>query len=481
MLLHRTKIKISPDRSRVIIRPFFPYHKKENTKVIARVMSLTEKEVTQELHNVLRHFSDRHFDTEAIILSHYREIEQYMLTDIKPSKERQLLIGAYFTSEFSLESAALFNPSIVPHPDQDHVPSGSLRFIMSLRAIGEGHISSVTFRDGIIHKDNSITMEKACQFVTTPEPLIDTEHSKKRLKDKLLEMEIENKFTEKVSSYLPKMYTASDLKKAVRKVYEEDPRLTRKNNQARDTMKMLVQSDYQIEFYDDLPLSARVIFPNSPSERKGIEDARFVLFTSEAGEKTYYAMYTAWSGQQTLPQLLETKDFLHFKMFTLHGDSINDKGMALFPEKIDGKYASLARQDGENMYLIYSDDIRFWREHIPLLKPSYPWEMVKVGNCGSPILIDDGWLVITHGVGPMRRYCLGAVLLDKKDPTKVIGRLKHPLLEPNENEREGYVPNVVYSCGCMAFNGKIILPYAMSDYASRIAIVDINKMLSKMQ
>ncbi|MFC1585078.1 glycoside hydrolase family 130 protein [Fibrobacterota bacterium] len=480
-MLHRTKIKIPPDRSRVIIRPFFPYHKKENTRVIARVMSLTENQVKRELHSVLSHFSDRHFDTEAIFLRHFRAVEQYMLTDIEPSEERQLLIGAYFTSEYSLESAALFNPSIVPHPDQSHVQNGSLRFIISLRAVGEGHISSITFRDGIINQDLSLTMANSCQFVTTPEPLVDTEHSRERLNDKLLEMEIDNDFTDKVLQHLPETYTGEDLKRSIRKVYEEDPKLTRKNNDARETIKLLVRSDYQVQFFDDLPLSARVIFPNSPTERKGIEDARFVLFTDESGEKTYYAMYTAWSGRHTLPQLLETKDFLHFKMFTLHGKSINDKGMALFPEKVDGKYASLARQDGENLYLIYSDEIRFWREPIPLLRPSYPWEMVKVGNCGSPVLIDEGWLVVTHGVGPMRRYCLGAVLLDKKDPTKIIGRLKQPLLEPNENEREGYVPNVVYSCGCMAFNGKLILPYAMSDYASRIAIVDVSELLSKME
>ena len=476
----RTNISIDPDMSRVLIRPFFPFPRKQSLMIIARIMSLSEKQVERELEQVLHGFSARHFAIEDVLLRRYKSIRDWRFCDVEPSRKRKLLIGAYFTSEYSLECAALFNPSLVVHPDQSGLTEDSLRFVMSLRAVGEGHVSSIAFREGVIDASCHIELETTSAVVLAPEPIVTVKHEQGEFSKKVYHMGIENDYSQKVLAQLGDEFTLDDLRRVIEIIADREPRLAGMHPQTREGMLWIALSNYEIEFPSQLPLSARVIFPNSPSEQNGIEDARFVRFEDDDGTITYYATYTAYSGRAILPQLLKTKDFLRFEINTLSGRAIENKGLALFPRKVGGRYMMLSRQDGENVYLMVSEDMDVWREKTPLARPSCPWEFVKLGNCGSPIELDEGWLVITHGVGPMRRYCVGAFLLDRNDPSRVIARLKEPLLQPTENEREGYVPNVVYSCGALVHRGTLILPYAMSDYASRIALVDLRDLLSSM-
>ncbi len=480
--VHRTDIRLIPDSSRVLIRPFFPVREQRIIKVIGRVMSLSEQRVHEELSRVMADFARRHMDIRSIFLQRFEQIRPYMMTDLDPSEERKLLIASYFTSEYALESAALFNPSITPHPDQSGLPPKALRFVMSLRAIGEGHISSITFRQGIIDEDCTITIDEPGPFVTTPEPITNAAYDKVCFAQKLFEIGMLNAFSQTVLDALNDQFTLSELTASLQ--YHE--RFSRQNGGAnivrtREGMLWLARSNYEITFSPDESLSQRIIFPDAPNEKKGIEDARFVLFTEEDGRKRYYATYTAYDGETMLPQLIETEDFLHFSSITLNGQAVQNKGMALFPRKLRGRYAMLSRQDNENIFLMYSDNIHFWQKTRILMKPSYTWEYVQLGNCGSPIETAEGWLVLTHGVGPMRKYCIGAVLLDLENPLKLIGRLENPLLKPEGNEREGYVPNVVYTCGALVHNGKLILPYAMADYATSIAIVEIDELLRLMK
>ena len=244
---------------------------------------------------------------------------------------------------------------------------------------------------------------------------------------------------------------------------------------------MLAQSNYEVQFEAEQKLSTRILFPATPSQSNGIEDARFVRFQNDDGSHLYYATFTAYDGKVVMPELVETHDFLRFRFRTLNGPAAQNKGMAMFPRKINGQFAMLARQDNESIYLSYSDNIHFWNERKLLLKPVFPWELIQIGNCGSPIETDAGWLVLSHGVGAMRKYCIGAFLLDRKDPSKVIGRLREPLLQPNENEREGYVPNVVYTCGALLHGSELIIPYAMADHATGFATVPLDEVLAAMQ
>jgi predicted GH43/DUF377 family glycosyl hydrolase len=477
----RTSIRLNPNKARVIIRPFFPFDRQQGLMVIARIMSLPEAQVKRELARVMKGFSARHYSLESVLMHRYESIREWRFTDQELSRERKLLIGAYFTSEYALECAALFNPSLVPHPDQSGLPKGSLRFVMSLRAVGEGHISSISFREGVIDEAHNIELETPSRVVTAPEPKVNAEYDKEKFSQKVFEMGIENEHWLRVLSHLGETFTLGELERAIATVGDREPKLARSHSYTSDNLLWIALSNYEIEFPPEIPMSARVIFPNSPQEQNGIEDARFVRFTGDDGTVTYYATYTAYSGRAILPQLLETEDFLRFRITMLNGAAVENKGLALFPRKLDGKYVMISRQDAENIFIMWSDDVETWREKTPLARPTYPWEFIKLGNCGSPMLVDDGWLVIDHGVGPMRKYCIGAFLLDRDDPSKVIGRLREPLLRPIQNEREGYVPNVVYSCGSLLHNGVVVLPYAMSDYASRIALVDLRDLLSAME
>jgi len=391
------------------------------------------------------------------------------------------LIGSYFLAEYSLESAALFNPSIVPHPDQTGLPTGSLRFILSLRATGEGHISSITFRAGIIRPDHRIEVLTPAGFLTEPRQVPNPLYEKGSFARKLIELGLTREFTRRVMRKLGNSFSLDELRAGLQaEQFRLPDGMMREDQDEAQGIWMLARSNYEVQFHPEQDLSERIIFPAIPSQRNGIEDARFVCFQNDDGTHIYYATFTAFDGKVVVPELVETSDFLLFRFITLNGPAAENKGMAIFPRKINGLYAMLSRQDNENIYLMFSDNVHFWNERKVLLKPTFPWELVQLGNCGSPIETDAGWLVLSHGVGPMRKYCIGAFLLDRDDPAKVIGRLREPLLKPNESERKGYVPNVVYTCGALLHNGELIIPYGMADHATGFATVPLDEVLAAM-
>ncbi|TLD69514.1 glycosidase [Phragmitibacter flavus] len=478
MHLRRHEIMLLPESARVIIRPFIPSEPHRIAAILGRALALTEEEVTEELDAVHQEFDSRHFDIERQLLEHYHKVVPHIVDQHPLSRPRQLLIGALFSGEYALESAALFNPSIVPHPDQSDVPEGGLRFIMSLRATGEGHISSIEFRSGLIAPDGHIHLDSTSRFVTVPEVVVNPSYRKSSFIHKFREMGFDNAFAESVMAPLANDFTRDDLNQSVGTVRHENQPANHELKRTLECIQWLADSNYELRFPSKLGISERIIFPVSPNESNGIEDARFVKFVEDDGSVMYYATYTAYNGRAILPQFIETKDFLHFRVITLNGGAVQNKGMALFPRRVNGHYAMLSRQDDENLFIMFSDNLHYWNDPQLLVRPAEVWESVKVGNCGSPIETPAGWLVITHGVGPMRKYCIGAVLLDLEDPTKVIGRLSKPLLSPEGIEREGYVPNVVYSCGSLLHDDKIILPYAMSDKATAIASVPLDELLA---
>lgn len=477
--LRRHEISLIPECARVIIRAFIPGEKWRVESIIARAMALTKEEVTAELALVNAEFESRHLDSEACFLRNFRKVEKHMPDAHSLCHERRALIGAMFSGEYALESAALFNPSIVPHPDQKGVAAGGLRFVMSLRATGEGHISSIEFRTGEISPEGGISFEAVSPFVSEPEILPNPTYRKKSFIIKLREMGFENHhYTAAVMAPLGDHFTLSDLNRSIGTVRHGAVGPQHELRKTLDIIQWLAESNYELEFPTKLAMSERIIFPVSPNETNGIEDARFVKFTEDDGAVMHYATYTAYNGRSILPQLIETEDFLHFRILTLNGAGVSNKGMALFPRRIGGRYAMLSRQDDENLYIMYSDSPHFWADPSFVMGPQEMWNSVKIGNCGSPIETEAGWLVITHGVGPMRKYCIGAALLDLDDPGKVIGRLSRPLLTPEGQEREGYVPNVVYSCGSLVHGRDLILPFAVSDRASAIATVSLDDLLA---
>ncbi|HTN68261.1 MAG TPA: glycoside hydrolase family 130 protein [Dysgonamonadaceae bacterium] len=471
-------MKIVGDPSRVITMPHIPGKIPRRNNIIKRVLKLSEAEAEKELKETLFLFADRHRNLKELLMRNYDRVSEYVIKKETISNTQKLLIGAFFTMEYSIESAALFNPSIVPHPDQSLLPEGSMRFIMSLRATGEGHVSSIVFRSGILNKNLSFNFDSVSEYVETP-LMVHNTYDSNLFQLKLKDLNAWNDTSKRILSTLPTFFTHEELKDSIRDVFLDSDFTV--DSWATTTIHWLADSNYKIKFDDDTAMSERVIFPVSANESKGIEDARFVKFTHDNGQVTYYATYTAYNGRRVLSQLIETKDFQTFNMITLNGEGVKNKGMALFPRKINGKYAMLSRQDGESNYIMFSDNLYFWRKATLLQEPEEPWEFVQIGNCGSPIETDKGWVVLTHGVGNMRQYSIGVILLDLEDPTKVIARLKEPLLKANEEEREGYVPNVIYSCGGMVVNNQLIIPYAMSDVASRIAIVDLDKLFDEME
>ena len=477
--IKRKKTKIIRDNSRVITRAHIQHNLLRVSKIINRVLGLTELGSEFFLNDVLINFSDRHKNIEHQLKINFDKVSEYIPPGVEISAAKKLLIGAYFTMEYSIESAALFNPSIVPHPDQTGVKEGSIRFIMSLRATGEGHISSIEFRSGVIENNFSILFDKVPEFVETPNILHDPFYDKHLFQLKLEDMNAWDNTSSRILDQLPDLFTYPEFKVIIRESFL-DPNFEC-NDRTINTLNWLANSNYKIRFDERSQISERVIFPVSENESRGIEDARFVQFFDDNGGFSYYATYTAYNGVNILPQLIETNDFLTFNIITLNGKAVQNKGMALFPRKINGKYAMLSRQDGENNFVMYSDNIHFWQTSQMIQEPAYPWEFIQIGNCGSPIEINEGWLVLTHGVGPMRQYCIGAILLDIDNPGKIIARLEEPLLSPNEEEREGYVPNVLYSCGALAHNNNLIIPYAMSDISSGIATIEIRRLISCMK
>jgi predicted GH43/DUF377 family glycosyl hydrolase len=463
------------------MRPFNPGDRDRAARIIARIMSLSDDTVAALLEDVSSEFCKRHQDIRGRFLERFEQVRQGMLTDEELSEPRRLLIGSYFLAEYSLESAALFNPSIVPHPDQTGLPPGALRFILSLRATGEGHISSITFRAGVVYPDHSIEITAPAGPLTEPRQIPNPIYEKAMFARKLGELGLTDEFTGRVMGNLAESFALEDLRAGLRaeQVHLHEGGSQEQKNAARGIW-VLAQSNYEVQFQPEQDLSERILFPATPSQRNGIEDARFVCFKNENGSCIYYATFTAYDGRIVVPELVETSDFLRFTFRTLNGPAAQNKGMAIFPRKIGGRYAMLSRQDSESIYLMYSDNVHFWNERTVLLKPTFPWELVQIGNCGSPIETDAGWLVLSHGVGPMRKYCIGAFLLDLDDPSKVIGRLREPLLKPNADEREGYVPNVVYTCGALLHEGTLIIPYGLADHATGFATVPLAELLAAM-
>ncbi|MFC3196634.1 glycoside hydrolase family 130 protein [Parapedobacter deserti] len=483
-VLRKEKI-FQPDSSRVIARFLFTGEERAKRLIMA-VMDLPEKQQREVLNQVLRKYAKRHRSIQRIFINHFRRLAsvmELMEIDHKGLPEHlKLLIGSYFTMEYSIEAAAFFNPSIIEHPDQTALAKGQKRIILSFRATGEGHISSVVFRQGVLDKDMDIDVEPPGKMLEVPEHVKNHTYHKKSFLHKLREMWTDSGYRndeayEIISEELKETFTYEELKQALKEVQVKlEPR--QENLAFLQEVKWLASSHYEMTFSADTSVCERVIFPIAETEKNGIEDARFVRFVGEKGAVTYYATYTAYDGISILPKLLVTKDFRHFKVMPMHGYIAQNKGMALFPRKVNGRYAMLCRIDGVNNYIAYSDTINVWREAKLIQTPQQPWELIQMGNCGSPLETKAGWLVLTHGVGPMREYVLGASLLDLDNPEKEIGRLKQPLLVPSRKEREGYVPNVVYSCGAYIHEGELIIPYAMSDYASTYAVVNVDELLA---
>lgn len=472
---------ITSDKSRVLLRPFNPGSTTRIKAILGRVKKLTEEEARSILSNVFKEFRNRHRDVEGAFDRRYSELKPYLPSRYVPSATMRLLMGAYLSCEYALEAAALFNPSIVPHPDQGGIPKGSLRFIMSLRATGEGHISSIEFRTGLINEDGNVEFDLHDRFVSSPNIRPNPQFDKDEFIIKIRDEQHLDSTTREIFSSLPKSFKRSEILASIAKVKKKYKKLSAARNDAMSHVQSLLALNYEITFPTNLALSERVIFPVSEFESNGIEDARFVRFVDDDGSVRYYATYTAYNGRQIMPLLLETDNFSDIRVRSLSGKAAKNKGMALFPRKIRGKYVMISRHDGEKLYLAYSENSYSWRKPGRLLSPTFPWEFTQIGNCGSPIETDKGWLLLTHGVGPVRKYCIGAILLDLDDPAEVIGQLEEPLIAPDESEREGYVPNVVYTCGAIAHSGRLIIPYAMSDYATRIASVSIQAVLAAMK
>jgi len=479
-------IRFAPDDTRVITKLFSPGNNERIQKIINRVLGLNDEKLLEILEQTLRNFSNRHKDIKRIFKDNFDRIInetdipvvlKESLSDLPLNKK--LLIGSYFTMEYSIESAALFNPSIVEHPDQGILKKGRKRVIISFRAVGEGHLSSIVFRKGIIKENGNITLDKDSALVEDGNIIPNYTYNKKNFILKLKEIS-KYDLVKEILDELLDVFNDDELKESIKIFKKKNNHLSQEHHQAIETLLWLADSTYEVQFNKDLSLSGRVIFPRSRTEINGLEDARFVVFREDDGTKKYYATYAAYDGHTILPQLIETDDFVHFRISTLIGSGSQNKGMALFPEKINGKYAIISRNDNENLFIMFSDNIRYWENPVQIRIPTFYWEFFQIGNCGSPIKTNKGWLLLTHGVGPVRTYCIGALLLDLKNPTKVIAQLEDPLLFPYEKERDGYVPNVVYSCGAIIHKSYLVVPYAMSDTRSGIAKINLNTILNSM-
>jgi predicted GH43/DUF377 family glycosyl hydrolase len=479
--VERKPIKIYPDPKRVIARFFFNGNDRAK-EVIGRVMQISEDEAFGIVSPLLQEYSKRHRNITRILNRHCSKLKP-LFSDLNIDYDtltvyRKLLIGSYFTHEYSIESAAFFNPSIVEDPDQSELKVGEKRVIISFRAVGEGHISSITFRRAYFDENNNIIVQPAGNYIDEAEIVRNAVYNKKLFFDKAVATQINIDVLKEVEAKLDHHFEYSNLRSVIldsQKLQESDMQRLEY-----DKILWLADSYYEIVFSLDTDISDRVIFPISEYERKGIEDARFVKFTHDDGSCTYYATYTAYDGALIMPKLLQTNDFYNFKIMPLYGAGAQNKNLALFPRKVNGKYVMISRIDGCNNYIMYADKINMWEKPVLLQQPKFTWEFIQIGNCGSPIETEHGWLMVTHGVGPMRRYVLGVSLLKLDDPSIEIGRLREPLLIPNSDEREGYVPNVLYSCGSIVHNGKLIIPYGISDSSTGFAEVDLKELLDKL-
>lgn len=481
--MERLPNRFYPDFKRVIIR-FFENGRERSEDLVEKVLRMEEDAVELTLTQTLREFSKRHRNISQKFLDHFEKAKKLInnssLKMEKINEARKMLIGSYFSMEYSITAAAFFNPSAVESPDQTGLSEGAKRIIVSFRATGEGHVSSIVFHTGTISKEGEMEFEASGSYVDEAEMVKRTKYKKTTFIKKLREMHVTESIFTEVMDELGDVFIYGELLKAVKDTLARNSSSEAKKRVICQIM-WLADSHYEIEFSRDTHISERVIFPVSFSERKGIEDARFVRFTDDDGEVSYYATYTAYDGSTILPKLIVTRDFYKFEVKPLHGEGAQNKNLALFPRKINGQYVMLSRVDGINSFIGFSNKLNVWEKPIKIQEPKFHWEYVQVGNAGAPIETPEGWLLITHGVGPMRRYCLGASLLDLDDPTKEIGRLQEPLLVPKEEEREGYVPNTVYSCGSVEHNGKLYIPYGLSDTSSGFVSVDIKQLLDELK
>lgn len=482
-LVQRSVEVLYPDPKRVLARLFLPGQEittqgiSRADAIIGRVLAMSDSDVGETLASAVDRFASRHRDIGTIFDHHFSLVSHRITDNQLPDGRRRQLIGACFTQEYAVEAAALFNPSIVAHPDQSGLLPGELRFVMSVRAVGEGHISSIEFRTGILAQGNSILLEAPMPYLEVGR--IRPGSLSRDFLQAMLADGTEIGSASYVLSLLPAEFDITILDEALRSVGRD--RLTRGSTDAvLDRIRWIAAATYTLEFARELPVSARTIFPSTGDESRGIEDARFTRFTDDDGSVSYYATYTAFGGDQISPRLLHTRDFTTFEISQLAGPSAKDKGMALFPRRINGYYWMLSRWDRDNISVVSSTDPQIWGEATTVYTPTQPWEVIQLGNCGAPIETDRGWLVLTHGVGPVRTYGIGAILLDLEDPTVVIGTLREPLLAPDDAERNGYVPNVVYSCGALIHSDTLVLPYGCSDSAVRFAFVDLPKLLQRL-
>ena len=420
------RLRLHADPSRVVVRPFHIPTTSDGIvpsrtrRLVDEVLEMSADEARDQLEAVLKDFEARHWQTRRVFMTRYNEVQgQLGLDDEAITDEKRQLIGAYFCHEYSYAAAALMNPSAVPHFDQSGMSDGSMRILMSMRSVGEGHISSVAFREGIITDDHQLKL--------APEP---------------------------------PFATSADI-----------------HNRPDDGV---IDGPVTVHRHRDSTLSGTVIFPITIAQSKGLEDLRIVHFTHDNGQQEWIGTYTAYNGSVIQSELMRTRDFRAFDLVPMTGPAARNKGMALFPRKVGGQYMMIGRQDGENLFLLKSDTLEHWEEGEMILTPVFPWELVQIGNCGPPIELDEGWLLLTHGVGAMRKYSIGAALLDKNDPSKVLGRTREPILAAKDQDREGYVPNVVYSCGAIRHGNSLFLPYGIADSSIGFAFVEIDNLLRAM-
>lgn len=478
--VNRKSTKIYPNSGRVVAR-FFMNGSERAKGIIQKVLQMPQQDMEEFFQQTLRQFSRRHRNITRIFARHCDRLKAYFeelgIDYASVDAHRKLLIGSYFTMEYAIESAAFFNPSMVEGMDQSGLEEGEKRVIISFRAVGEGHISSIVFRRAILDRNNEIHLHDAGTYIDEPEIYRDSVYDKHTFFKKAASIKLPKNVKNEIAAQLPDSFEYEELKRIIRKfqqTYSENTDIL----QHLEKILWLANSFYEIHFSLDTDISDRVIFPYSDAEKRGIEDARFVRFTDDDGQVIYYATYTAYDGYAIQPMLLETRDFYQFHIMPMYGEGAQNKNLALFPRKINGRYAMVSRIDGINNYVVFSDNLNVWENPVKLHEPIHPWSFVQVGNCGSPIETKDGWLLIMHGVGPMRQYSLSACLLELDHPEREISQLKEPLLVPLEEEREGYVPNVVYSCGSMLHNDELVIPYGMSDYAAGFVSVPLQRLLN---
>jgi predicted GH43/DUF377 family glycosyl hydrolase len=480
----RCDLTLHPDSSRTLARLFVPGHElitsteSRATGVLGRLLALPEDVVSATLVHVRARFAHRHRDLSDVLTRHFQQIS-HRVPDAGPlSGDRRALIGAAFTQEFAIEGAALFNPSVVAHPDQSGLPTGAVRFVMSLRAVGEGHISSVEFRTGVVGPGRSLCLDPPGRLVETGD-VRPTSYDRELFAALLTEHGADEESHRYLIGRLSATFDRAELGRAL--VDLTGQQITRHGGSHTAALaRQLADCSYEVVFPATTPLSQRVLWPHAATESHGMEDVRLVRFVHDDGSASYRGTYTAYDGTRIAPQLLQTSDFATFQVSLLAGPAAKDKGLALFPRKVGGRYLALTRSDRESNGVTYSDDGLRWGEPTWLHGPTQPWELIQTGNCGSPIETPAGWIVLTHGVGPMREYCIGALLLDLDDPTRVLGCLEEPLLVPAEDERDGYVPNVVYSCGALLAGDALLLPYGASDATVRFSFIDLPALLARL-